>query len=159
MNAPGPAAATGSSTKVLAIASANTWVHVFPDHQRLIDCQDINLAQPGPLDYFDLSGRRLAPVLNSAGKLVGLRLTSDPADVVMVRARLSAVVKHVRDEIAQRLAEMEDPPGTEQEAMAQLPDLEGLSLSVCYDRLAAPFGDGNGLPETPGSFWHRFWCH
>jgi hypothetical protein len=166
MNAPTTAAGRDHTDgRLFVIASNNAWVHVYPDVQTMLDCKDTTAATPGALEFFDVTGRRLAPVFGATWALEGLRASAEEPDEAAVRARLSAVVKSVRASVAQRLAEHTEPPGSLEEALAHLPDLTGRGLAECFDLLSPDFGDGDSLTRDEvmarhdGSFWHNFWCH
>jgi hypothetical protein len=131
----------------------------------MLDCKDITAAVPGPLEFFDLRGNRLAPVFTGDWTLEGLRTSGDPADPAAVQRRLCAVIEKIKTSVEQRLAEAEFPPGTLEEALDHLPDLNGRSLAECFDLLKTDFGDGRSTAGgvvnlmNDGSFWHNFWCH
>lgn len=157
----------GQSTdnRIFVIASSNEWVHIYPDVPTMLDCKDSAAAAPGPLEFFDIHGRRLAPVFTNDWTLEGLRAGADAPDPAAVQARLGAVIDRIRTTVEDRLARASLQPGTAEEALGHLPDLGGRSLAECFDLLKTQFGDGSpagagklGLMHD-GSFWHNFWCH
>lgn len=164
MTATAAAESRAADGRLFVISGDNAWVHVYPDAQTMLECKDTVAAGPGALEFFDVSGRRLAPVFSTTWSLEGLRETSDKAEPAVVRDRLCAVIESVRADIEQRLAEVSDPPGTLELALARLPELDGRSLAECFTLLQPNFGDGEAGGDQPlrkddGSAWHNFWCH
>lgn len=85
----------GTDNRILLIASDNTFAHTYADLAEL-------LAEPaegdkfgGAVEFFDVTGRRLAPVFDPQWLLTDLWPGGDPADPAAVQVRLQAVRDHV----------------------------------------------------------------
>lgn len=158
------AADSTTDARIVIISGDDRWVHIYPDLQTMLDCDDALLAAPGALDFFDAFGRRLSPVFSKPWALESIRATGEAADPTAVQARLCRVIEFVRAHVQQRLAEDPNPPGDLQTALARLPQLGGHTLAECFSLLEPDFGDGKRPRDEPmrkhdGSFWHNFWCH
>ncbi|WP_326550364.1 hypothetical protein [Micromonospora sp. NBC_01813] len=84
-----------TDSRILLIASDNTFAHTYADLAEL-------LAEPaegdkfgGAVEFFDCTGRRLAPVFDPQWLLIDLRPGGDPADPAAIQLRLQAVRDHV----------------------------------------------------------------
>ncbi|RKN47617.1 hypothetical protein [Micromonospora endolithica] len=84
-----------ADSRILLIASDNTFAHTYSDLAEL-------LAEPaegdrlgGAVEFFDSTGRRLAPVFDPQWTLVDLRPGDEPADPTAIQRRLRAVRDHV----------------------------------------------------------------
>ncbi|SCL14854.1 hypothetical protein GA0070616_0559 [Micromonospora nigra] len=91
----GLATGGGADNRILLIASDNTFAHTYADLAEL-------LAEPaegdklgGAVEFFDATGRRLAPVFDAQWVLIDLRPGDEPADPTAIQHRLQAVRDHV----------------------------------------------------------------
>lgn len=129
----GLASGGGADSRILLIASDNTFAHTYADLAEL-------LAEPaegdklgGAVEFFDSTGRRLAPVFDPQWLLTDLRPSGDPVDPATVQQRLQAVRDHVEwflttyPDFAQRSRMSVD------EAVASLPRLGATSLADDID--------------------------
>lgn len=151
--------------RFFVIASNNAWVHLYRDVQSMLEAKDAAIASPGAVEFFDVRGRRLAPVFSGAWTLDDLHDTGAKPDEAAVQARLHTVLEGLRGSIDVRLSKAPLALATREEVIGRLPDLSGKGLGDCYAMLESDFGDGPGGPGVPllprhdGSAWHNFWCH
>jgi hypothetical protein len=147
---------------VFVIASNDTAVHVYRDAQSLVDAKEVETDRLDAIEFFDIRGYRLAPVVNDKGVLTGLRDTGEQPDMPRVQARLCAVRRHLAATVAARVAKAV-PTVTAEEALSRLPELDGKSLPECYVLLEATFshayGDGEPGSRHDGGWWHNLWAH
>lgn len=132
-----------------AIAADNTWAHRYPDAARMLKEKDIGVKFSGGMEFFDLLGRRLAPVFSPAWELVDLQPTMDEPDPGTVRRRLLAVVEHVKAFIIAHPEVAERFGLTCEEAIDALPQLQGETIAAYL----ASF-PGAELPNT-GNWFHN----
>jgi hypothetical protein len=145
------------SEPIFATAVNSGWMHVYSTVDSLLRTRDMDSGPADAVEFFDVRGRRLAAVYDSAWQLVGLRRAGGRTDEAGVRKRLMAVVDHLRESIDDRLARSGSTGVTREQALQQLPDLDGKSLADCFGALKVVFGDTNVADD--GSFWHNFFCH
>ncbi|GIJ27445.1 hypothetical protein Vqi01_26070 [Micromonospora qiuiae] len=81
--------------RILLIANDDTFAHTYLDLHQLLAEQSEGDELRGAVEFFDTTGRRLAPVLDAQWRLVDLRPSSEPADPAAVRRRLEAVRDHL----------------------------------------------------------------
>jgi hypothetical protein len=147
---------------IFVVATNNTAVHVYRDVQSLVDAKGAEASRLDLIDFFDVNGVRLLPVLDNNGKLTGLRQAGDRPDPAKVQTRLRIVVRHLASTVDARVANAV-PPITRQEALNRLPNLDGRNLAQCYVLLEPVFshiyGEGGPGPEHNGSWWHNLWAH
>jgi hypothetical protein len=151
---------------IFVIASDNTAVHVYGDIQGVLGIDNVCGGGHDSIDFFDIRGHGLAPVFSRSGTLSGLRDVGDQPDAQSVQTRLCAVIRHLRISIDQRLAQAGNSAATREQALTQLPNLEGRSLEECFALLELAFGHADGRyggdgpkRRDDGSWWHNFWCH
>ena len=151
---------------LFVIASDDTGVHVYRDIGRVLGIDHIGAGEHNSIDFFDIRGCSLVPTFHESGTLSSLSDNGDRFDAEAVQARLCTVMQHLRATIDQRLAHVGDSSITREQALSQIPDLEGRSLQECFDLLDVAFGHANGryggdgaARRDPGSWWHNFWCH
>jgi len=151
---------------LFVIARDDTGVHVYPDIRRVLDIQHIGAGEHDSIEFFDIRGCSLVPTFHESGTLSSLSENGDRPDADVVQARLRTVMQHLRATIDQRLARAGNSTITREQALSQIPDLEGRSLEECFDLLDVAFGHANSRyggdgasRRDPGSWWHNFWCH
>jgi len=146
------------------ISCKNDWVHVYDSVPSMLDATDLGSGHPRAVEFFDVEGRRLAPVFDGSWVLAGLRHAGERADVALVQRRLRTVVQTLRATIDERLSKS-TTPFTRAQALTALPKLNGEGLAECFTLLAANFGDGkdpldDGMSTLDnGSFLHNLFCH
>jgi hypothetical protein len=146
------------------ISCENDWVHVYDSVRSMLHATDLGSGHPGALEFFDVEGRRLAPVFDGVWALSGLRHTGERANEIRVQRRLRAVVQSLRATVDERLSKSETS-FTRAQVLASLPTLNGEVLAECFNLLSTNFGDGNGLicdevrTLDNGSFLHNLFCH
>jgi hypothetical protein len=126
-----PEAADG----VLAIASDDSWAHVYLSVKDLLAERDVggNSDHHGGMEFFDLTGRRLAPVLSPAWEIRDLVPTSYRAADCELVQRLHAVVRHAEAHL-RRHPDGVVPTSTPPEVvLAQFPQVLGKSLAEALE--------------------------
>jgi hypothetical protein len=127
----GPTAADG----VLAIASDDSWAHVYRSVKEMLEEHDIGTHSDhrGGMEFFDLTGRRLAPVLGPAWELWDLVPTGHQAGACELVQRLHAVVRHA-EAYVRRHPDQVHPAGTAPEVvLASFPQLLGKNLAEALE--------------------------
>ncbi|BCB84016.1 hypothetical protein [Phytohabitans suffuscus] len=152
-----------SGGPLFVIATSNTMVHVYRDVQSLVDTREIKPGQLKSIEFFDVQGRKLVPVLSDTGALTGLKDSGTPANPPGVQQRLYTTRANLASSVDVRIARHE-PKVTRDEALSNLAVLEGRSLPDCYVLLEPIFshsyaGAGPVQPLHDGSWWHNFWAH
>ncbi|MBQ0994792.1 hypothetical protein KBX08_32560 [Micromonospora sp. H61] len=90
------ATAPRTITRVVAIASDDTFAHVYSNVRQMIeDGFGSADTRRGALEFFNAAGGQLVPVFGPAWQLVDLRDSRDAPDADRLRQRLAAVVDHV----------------------------------------------------------------
>ncbi len=150
--------------RFFVISCDNDWVHVYDDVQSMIHATDLGTGFPGAVEFFDVEGRRLAPVFDGVWALSGLRHTGERANEARLQRRLQVVIRSLRATVDERLSKG-DLPYTRAQVLAALPTLNGEGLAECFTLLSATFGDANGSVDggartlDNGSFLHNLFCH
>jgi hypothetical protein len=137
-------------------------MHFYASVGSLLETGDAEFSPPEAVEFFDATGRRLAPVFSKTWKLIDLRRTGDRSSDAMICRRLSEVAQHLRDTVDQRLTMSGNTIVTREQALACIPDLRGLKLQQCFTVLSAVFGHAQGEEEQTlddGSFWHNLFNH
>jgi hypothetical protein len=154
--------ATVPGRAIFIIATNNTAVHLYPDSQSLVGTRGAEARELDQVEFFNVNGVRLVPVVNGTGDLIGLRdagTAPDPADVAK---RLRLVRQHLADTVDARIAGA-NPPVSRAEALRRLPNLDGKSLPECYAALERAFshtyGESGPSPAHNGGWWHNLWAH
>jgi hypothetical protein len=146
----------------VAIATDDTWAHVYPSLAGLLADDDIGTGpeeRRGPLDFFDDRGHCLAPVFDTSWQLMDL-VPGSPARPGQVRERLRHVLEHARTYL-QHHPDMLFPYGMDMdEAMRLIPQLEDGSLRDAVRLFAADpergdIGAGALADEDSGGWWHN----
>jgi hypothetical protein len=147
---------------IFVIATNNTGVHVYRDAQSVVDAKEIDVSHIDSVDFFDVRGYRLSPVISDTGELTGLRDAGERPDAYKVQARLCAVRAYLVTTVDVRLAAAGSSASRE-EALSRLPELDGRGLTECYSLLEPVFGhaygDGVPTPRDDGGWWHNLWAH
>ncbi|GAA4700084.1 hypothetical protein [Phytohabitans rumicis] len=151
-----------SASPIFVVAANNTAFHVYRDAQSVVDTKEFDADQLASVEFFDVNGRRLTPVLSDTGTLMGLSDAGGQSDVPAVQARLAAVRQHLAATVDKRITKAAPPTVTSVEALSRLPVLDGRPLAECYVLLEPIFGHAyGGVAGTrhDGSWWHNFWAH
>lgn len=148
---------------IFVVATNSTMVHVYRDAQSLVDTREIKPDQLKAIEFFDLQGRKLVPVLSDTGALTGLRDSGSQPNPAGVQQRLYATRANLAGSVDARIARHE-PKVTRDEALSHLAVIDGRSLPDCYVLLEPIFshsyaGAGPVQPRHDGSWWHNFWAH
>jgi hypothetical protein len=134
---------------VVAIARDNAWFHTYLDSDCLIQEYN-NGTNPRGVEFFDRHGRRLAPLLSSAGELLALEPTAEDPDPHKVQGRLRTVIARAEEYIRQH-------PTVPQ---MQLPQLDGDTLDEDLASLGLPPAHGgNKMTANRGGWLHMLLCH
>ena len=147
---------------IFVVARDNTAMHVYPDVPSMIAAKEVARGRLDAVEFFDVSGNTLVPVLDGDGRLEDLRDAGGGPDPATVQARLCAVRAHLESVVDERVAKAV-PTVTREEALGRLPVLEGKSLAQCYKLLEPVFshayGDGAATVRHDGGWWHNLWAH
>jgi hypothetical protein len=81
-----------------------------------------------------------------------------------VQSKLCSACKSLEDSVDTRLVDKGATGYTREQALAQLPNLNGRALPDCYVDLEPIFGHGAGTSggvstQDNRSWWHNFWAH
>ncbi len=124
-----------ADNRILLIASDNTFAHTYLSLAEL-------LAEPadggklgGAVEFFDGTGRRLAPVFDAQWLLTDLRPSGDPADPAALQRRLQAVRDHLEWFLTTYPDVAERSRMSVTEAIASLPRLGDAALADDLDLL------------------------
>jgi hypothetical protein len=157
-----PTSSTVPARPIFVIAKDDTAMHVYRDIRSMIDAKEVDRGRLDAVEFFDVSGNRLVPVLDDSGRLKGLREADGDADPAAVQVRLCAVRAYLESVVDDRIAKAV-PTVTRDEALRRLPVLEGKTLSQCYKLLEPVFshayGDGAATVRHDGGWWHNLWAH
>ncbi|WFE25986.1 hypothetical protein O7623_21845 [Solwaraspora sp. WMMD791] len=122
----------GPDGRILLIAADDTFAHTYADLAEL-------LAEPadgdkfgGAVEFFDTTGRRLAPIFDAQWQLTGLAPAGGPVDPAAVQQRLQAVRDHVEGFLLRHPEVAAQARLSVAEAVATLPQL-GASLTDDID--------------------------
>ena len=140
----------------IVIASDNSFAHAYGSVAEMLNEKDIGAKSQGALEFFDLAGRRLAPVLSDRWELEGLVPALDDPDPELVQARLQAVMQHVRDYIRRNPEVIADSGLSVEAALKALPQIGGGTLA--QDAAQFPGGEplGGGIKlMTQGGWFHN----
>ncbi|TDC40674.1 hypothetical protein E1211_00780 [Micromonospora sp. 15K316] len=155
-----PAATT--DVQPVVIATDNTFAHAYASVGEMLS--DRNLRAKGGLEFFDRSGRRLAPLLTDAWEVRGLVPTSDEPDPALLQGRLAAVIRHVGDYIRRHPEVVAGMPADE--AVAALPHIGKDTLAEDVAKLpgaGTPSGGTVGPMDSGGWFHNAMhaagWAH
>ena len=130
---PAPVEAPEPTTvRVLAIATDDTWAHVYDSVALMLNERNIGVEHRGGMEFFDGSGRRLAPVFSPTWELQDLALTGDESGPCELLQRLHAVVRHAESYI-RRHPERVVRPGVPEAVLATFPRLSGRSLAEALE--------------------------
>jgi len=148
---------------LFVVAISNTMVHVYRDVQSLVDAREVKPDQLQSVEFFDVQGRKLVPVLSDTGALTGLKDSGTPANTAGVQQRLYTTRANLASSVDARIAKNE-PKVTRDVALSQLAVIDGRSLPDCYVLLEPIFSHsyasaGPIQPRHDGGWWHNFWAH
>ncbi|MFI6265029.1 hypothetical protein [Micromonospora sp. NPDC051006] len=146
----------------VVIASDNTFAHAYASVAEMLSERD--LGAKGGLEFFDRSGRRLAPVLSPTWEVAGLAPTLDEPDPKLLTGRLAAVVQHVGDHIRRHPEVIARSGLSVEEALAALPRIGAGTLAEDLAQLPGATADGEfGLMDSGGWFHNAMhaagWAH
>jgi hypothetical protein len=152
-----------SGGPLFVVATNNTMVHVYRDVQSLVDAKEIQPDQLKSIEFFDVQGRKLAPVLSDTGALTGLKESGTTPNAGGVQQRLYTTRANLASSVDARIAKHE-PKVTRDEALSHLAVIEGRSLPDCYVLLEPIFSHSYASAgpielRHNGSWWHNFWAH
>jgi hypothetical protein len=152
-----------SGGPLFVVATNNTMVHVYRDVQSLVDTREIKPDQLKSIEFFDVQGRKLVPVVSDTGALTGLKDSGISPNVSSVQQRLYSTRANLASSVDARIARHE-PKVTRDEALSHLAVIDGRSLPDCYVLLEPIFSHsyasaGPIQPRHDGSWWHNFWAH
>jgi hypothetical protein len=153
--APGGSDAEG----IFAVTADDGRMHLYRDPTELRT--SIQSITDGGLEFFDVSGHRLAPSFDPKWALTGL-CPAGAAGEAVVRNRLDAVLANLRRAFEQHRDELCDIGAITADAAPPLPDLTGASLPAAFELLLrAGLGHRPREPEARDvrDFWHNFWAH
>jgi hypothetical protein len=156
-----PEKATGGP--VFVVATNNTMVHLYRDVHSVVETREIKPDQLKSVDFFDVQGRKLVPMLSDTGALSGLKDSGAAPNVAGVQQRLYTTRANLASSVDARIGRHE-PKVTRDEALSRLAVIDGRSLPDCYVLLEPIFshsysGAGPMQPRHDGSWWHNFWAH
>lgn len=140
----------------IVIASDNSFAHAYGSVPEMLSEKDLGAKSQGALEFFDLAGRRLAPIFSDAWELEGLLPTLDDPDPELVQARLQAVVQHVREYIRRNPDVIADSGLTLEAALARLPQVGTGTLAQDAAQFPGgePLGGGIRLMDR-GNYFHN----
>jgi len=140
----------------IVLASDNSFAHAYGSVTEMLTEKDLGGKAQGAVEFFDLAGRRLAPVLSDSWELEGLVPTLDDPDPELVQARLQAVVQHVREYIRRNPDVVADSGMSLEAALEGLPQVGGgtLAQDAAHFPGGEPLGGGMRL-MTRGNYFHN----
>ncbi|BCB78947.1 hypothetical protein GCM10022251_43400 [Phytohabitans flavus] len=151
-----------SGGPIFVVGTNNAMVHVYRDVQSLLDAREIKPDQLKSVEFFDVQGRKIVPVLSDTGALTGFKDSGNPPDTAGVQQRLYTTRANLASSVDARIAKHQ-PKVTRDEALSNLAVLEGRSLPDCYVLLEPIFShsyaNAGRQPRHDGSWWHNFWAH
>ena len=154
----GPMQST-TTAGVIAIARDDSWAHMYQDVNNIRDLGDDGSVEDK--EFFDSSGRRLAPRLGPAGRLQDLEETADDPDQDMVQQRLAAVVQHIRgyleSEQGKRFLEQDDLDHAD--LLPELLQQDRMSLEEWLAEFRALFGPHHRSPDDRRGPLHNLIAH
>ncbi|MGC4806015.1 hypothetical protein [Micromonospora sp. DT233] len=127
--------AAGTDRRILLIAANDTFCHVYTNPAELLTVGPDGEKLGGGVEFFDVTGHRLHPVFTADWRLEGLQTGTDPADPAAVRQRLKAVVNHLAQYVTAHPEVLTRFRISLDQALAQLPDLDGPDLAHDFDVL------------------------
>lgn len=148
---------------LFVVAANNTMVHVYRDVQSLVETREVKPDQLKSIQFFDVQGRTLLPVLSDTGALTGLKDSGAPPSTSSVQQRLYTTRANLASSVDARIARHE-PKVTRDEALSHLAVIDGRSLPDCYVLLEPIFSHSYASAgpiqlRHDGSWWHNFWAH
>ncbi|MFC6020073.1 hypothetical protein ACFP2T_28245 [Plantactinospora solaniradicis] len=148
----------------IIIASDNSFAHAYGSVAEMLSEKDIGAKSQGALEFFDLAGRRLAPVLSQAWELEGLLPTLDDPEPELVQARLQAVIQHVRDYIRRNPDVLADSGMSVRGALDALPEIGAGTLAEDAAKFPGGGTDSDTMLRTDGNWLHNAmhaagWAH
>ncbi|MEV4811008.1 hypothetical protein [Micromonospora avicenniae] len=156
--------AATTDVQPVVIATDDTFAHAYSSVSEMLS--DRNLRAKGGVEFFDRSGRRLAPLLTDAWEVRGLVPTVDEPDPALLQRRLVAVVQHVGDYIRRHPEVVAGSGMPADEAVAALPHLGKDTLAEDVSKLPGA-GTPSGAtirPMDSGGWFHNAmhaagWAH
>jgi hypothetical protein len=137
---------TQAGSEILAIANDNTFAHAYASVADLLQDDDIGAGpgeRSGPLEFFDSTGHRLAPVFDTGWRLRDLTPTADRADAPAVQQRLAECVAHLGTFLARHPEEAAAHGLGVDEAIALLPRVDAApDLAASLAAFSAVRDDG-----------------
>ncbi|MGX4655958.1 hypothetical protein ACWCHM_19915 [Micromonospora sp. SCSIO 07396] len=118
----------GDDRRIVLIAADDTFCHVYQDLSDLLSTADHGEKLAGAVEFFDVTGRRLHPVYSADWRLEALDAGTAPAQPEAVRQRLTAVLAHVAQYVRSHPDVLARSRITLEQALAQLPRLDGPDL-------------------------------
>lgn len=157
---------TTATAAVVAVATDDTWTHVYSTFDQLLDHNDDTEAPLGAVEFFDATGRRLAIVFDPAWGLAGLQPTAEIPDRNRLRERLQAVIRHLANYVRghpEVVATLPDPPDDIDKWLRALAesDLHNIINTIEAQTSA---GGGGVQPLDTGGWLHNLahaagWSH
>lgn len=154
-----PPTDAAGTLSLLAIARDNSVAHGYVDIEELLRSKTF-LTRAG-VEFFDSSGRRLAPVFNATWQLVGLEPTADEPDPRGIQRRLVTMIQKVNLYVRNNpdvFADRADARGTRGYADAGLvlPDVDGMDLAESLQAYTTILGHAEEEPsKDPGGPLHN----
>jgi hypothetical protein len=154
---------------VVATTPQETWVHIYSTVDEM--AEELKVISPEDataqgLEFFDGAGRRLVPVMDAQNTLT-LKHTMDPPNPAVVLGHFRKAIRQAEDLIRSNPAVLLRLRMSLEEALARLPQLDGVDLRTAMLRCGPAFGHrlpsgGGGNPadpNNPGSVWHVIVVH
>ena len=150
-------AVSSESVELLVIAVDNSGAHRYSSVAELVRDQGFGgTPRTEAVEFFDGLGYRLAPGFGLGWMLTSLVRTADGPDPDAVVRRLCAAVQGMADRIDKLPDELAALHVTQQQALAMLPHLNGLSLAEALDAGSELFGH---TQNNRGDALHNFIVH
>ncbi|WP_406063031.1 hypothetical protein [Micromonospora sp. NBC_00860] len=151
------ATAPRTITTIIAIASDDTFAHVYSNVRQMIEegFGDADTRR-GALEFFSAAGGQLVPVFGPAWQLVDLRDSRDAPDADRLRQRLAAVVNHVVAYLRKHPEFVKASGLTLDEAILQLPRPAEQDLAHVLALFPHHVGDDRTIrPLSQGGWFHN----
>jgi hypothetical protein len=143
---------------IVAITCDNSTAHGYINVDELLGSKGFPTPDVG-VEFFDSSGRRLAPVFDARWQLIGLQPTADEPDLRECQRRLSVMVEKVNSYVSDN-PDVLTAPGREVRGDADagplLSGLRGMELTESLQAYAAIIGHVQEyVSKDPGGPLHN----